>query len=261
MTARALTALALLASATASRAAEFSHRDWTEILREFVDEQGFVDYRGLARDRPRFDRYVESLEATSPDSAPARFPTRDDALAYWINAYNAMVVRGVLERGVEIESVWGEGWFGLGFFTRRDVVLGGRTTSLKELEDDVVRARFRDPRVHAALNCASRSCPRLPREAFEGGTLDESLDRAMREFVAEPRNCAIDFERRTVSLSKIFDWFEDDFLSDERSRGNRDPSILDWINRYRPLNGKIPSTLRVRYFDYDKRLNRQEAIE
>ena len=83
----------------------------------------------------------------------------------------------------------------------------------------------------------------------------------MREFVGEPGNCSIDFERRTVRLSRIFDWFERDFLAFEKARGAHSPSLVDYVNRFRPRNGKIPAGFRVRYLEYDKRLNRQETPE
>ena len=241
----------------AASAASFSHADWTAVLERFVDDRGRVDFAALDRDRTALDRYLSSLERVSPDSSSALFATRAEQLAYWINAYNAAVVAGVLDRGVETPSVWGDGFFGIGFFTVERARLGGRRMSLKSLEDDIVRARFRDPRVHAALNCASIGCPRLPRRAFEGATLEADLDAAMREFVAEPRNCKVDLAARTVWLSKIFDWFEDDFVGFEKERGTAGSRVIDYVNRYRADGAQIPPGLRVRFLEYDKRLNRQ----
>ncbi|MGH7337388.1 MAG: DUF547 domain-containing protein [Myxococcota bacterium] len=253
-----VTATMLLALApTAATATTFSHADWSGTLERFVDDQGRVDYAGLARDRALLDRYLESLERTSPDTSAALFPSRADQLAFWLNAYNAVVFARVLDRGAETPSVWGDGFLGIGFFTADRARLGGRLLSLKELEDDIVRERFRDPRVHAALNCASISCPRLPRRAFEGATLEVDLDAAMRELVSDPRHCRIDRTARTVWLSKIFDWFEKDFTAFEKERGTPSPTVVDYVNRYRTPEQKIPRGLRVRFLEYDKRLNRQ----
>jgi hypothetical protein len=199
------------ASALHSAEREFSHRVWTEVLERRVDERGRVDYAGLARDRAGLDRYLAALARVSPDSHPWLFADRDHELAYWLNAYNAQVFRGVLERWPGLESVWREGLFGLGFFRQRSVVLGGESTSLMTLENQIVRERYADPRIHAAFNCASISCPRLPRKAFEGSTLDDELDAAMREFVSDERNVRFDAESRRLLLSRIFDWFDDDF--------------------------------------------------
>jgi hypothetical protein len=248
--------VSLALAAPASAAEPFSHADWTRLLTAHVDDRGLVDYSGFAGDRAALDAYVGQLASTSPDSDPGAFPTPQHALAYWINAYNALVIRGVLDRGLDTPSVWGDGLLGIGFFTVERGVLGGRTFSLKEIEDDIVRDRFADPRIHAALNCASISCPRLPRVAFEGETLDASLDAVMREFVGEERNCAVDMAEGTVTLSKIFDWFEDDFLASERKTGSADPSVLGYVNRYRAPEAAVPTSFRVDYRPYDQGLNR-----
>lgn len=221
-----------------------------------MDERGTVDYAALARAPQALDRFLAAVEGTSPESHPALFPARADQLAYYVNAYNAWVFRGVLLRGPETESVWKGGLVsGYSFFVGMDIVLGGRRTNLKKLEDKTIRARFADPRIHAALNCASRGCPRLPRKAFEPATLDAQLDAAMREFVAEERNVAVDAGARRVTLSKIFDWFEGDFLAFERERGTPGPKLLDYVNRYRTPDARVPRDAAVRFADYDKRLN------
>jgi hypothetical protein len=235
----------------------FSHADWTETLQKFVDDHGLVDYQGLSGDRTRFDQYLGTIKTISPDSDPDLFPTTEDALAYFLNAYNAQVFQGVLERGPELESVWSGLISGYSFFVGMSIVIGGETTNLKTLEDDTIRKRFGDARVHAALNCASIACPRLPRLAFESDRLDEQLDAAMREFVADPRHCRVDSGLRTVTLSKIFDWYRADFLADERGFGNPDPRLVDYLNRFRSPTDRIPRDFRVRFFDYDKRINSQ----
>lgn len=246
-----------LSAASQAAAQPFSHADWTTVLDRFVDDRGRVNYVALSKDRGVFDRYVAAVETTSPKNAPAQFPTKNDALAYYLNAYNALVFKGVLARGPEDDTVWTPFGSPISFFVSMDVKVGGETTSLKKLEDNLVRAQFGDPRVHAALNCASISCPRLPRKSFEAATLDAELDAAMREFVAETRNVAVDEAGRSVRLSKIFDWFADDFLAFEKQQGNANPNILDYINRYRADGAKIPRTHAVSYFDYNKGINKQ----
>jgi hypothetical protein len=246
-----------IAAAPGARAESFSHADWTAVLERFVDERGLVDYRRLARDREVFDRYLGAIERASPSSRPQLFPTRDDALAYYLNAYNALVFKGVLARGPEEDTVWTPFGTGYSFFSAMPVVVGGKRTSLKALEDEVVRSEFQDPRVHAALNCASLGCPRLPRKAFEGPTLAAELDAEMMRFVGERRNCAVDAAAKRVGLSKIFDWFAEDFLAFERRQGNASPSILDYVNRYRATDARIPRDYAVEYLEYDKRINKQ----
>ena len=252
-------AFALTASLpSAARAAEsFSHADWTAVLGKYVNANGMVNYNDMAKDRATLDRYLAAVEKTSPASAPAMFPTKNEQLAYYINAYNAQVFKGVLARGPEQESVWKGFISGKVFFNDMKITIGGSQTSLKALEDDVIREGFKDPRIHAALNCASRGCPRLPQVAFEAATLDQQLDAGMTEFVAEARNCSVDAAAKTVTLSKIFDWFEKDFLRHEERQGNGDASILDYVNRYRAAGAKVPTDYDVEYFDYDKSVNKQ----
>lgn len=256
--AAAFTALILSAVAAPAHAAEpFSHEAWQRVLEERVDARGFVDYRGLAADRADLDRYIALLRAASPASSPDLFPTRDHELAYYLNAYNAWVFRGVLDLGPETESVWGFLGTGLAFFSGMEIELGGRETSLKALEDEVIRAGYRDPRIHAALNCASVSCPRLPREAFTGPDLDGQLDAAIREFVTDPKHLAVDRAGRKVRMSKIFDWYADDFVAHVRRKGVRDPNVLDYANLYRGEAARIPRDYAIEYLEYDKGLNAQ----
>lgn len=249
---------AVLAVAPAAGAAEpFSHADWGRVLEESVDAHGFVDYRGLADNRAVFDRYIASLRARSPESDPGLFPTEDHELAYYINAYNAWVFSGVLDRGPEIDSVWGLFGTGISFFSGMDIVLGGEETNLKELEDDVIRERYEDPRIHAALNCASVSCPRLPQEPFTADGLDVQLDAAMHEFVTDPKHLKVDRGAKVVTISKIFDWYSGDFLAYLKAKGVSDPNLIDYVNRYRGDAGKIPPNYEVEFFAYDKGLNAQ----
>ena len=236
----------------------FSHDDWTAVLDRHVDEEGLVDYAGLADDRAVLDRYVAAVESSSPASHPDRFPTRQHELAYYINAYNALVFGGVLARGPEDDSVWKGGLFsGYRFFVGTKFVVGGKKTNLRKLENDVIRKRYEDPRIHAALNCGSMGCPRLPRTAFTADDLDRQLDDAMREFVADDRNVRVDEAARTVYLSKIFDWFKADFTGYEKSLGNTEGTLIDFINRYRAPGAGVPAGLTTEFLPYDKRINKQ----
>src|SRR5205085_8803536 len=137
-------------------------------------------------------------------------------------------------------------------FVGMDIVLGGEKLNLKKLEDKYVREGFKDPRVHAALNCASKGCPRLPQTAFLPEKLDEQLDKGMSEFVAEKRNVTIDDAAKTVTLSKILDWFSKDFLAYEEAHGDPNGTHIDYVNRYRGANPKIPKDYKMKFFDYDK---------
>lgn len=251
-----LTAVTMMASAAAV-AEDFEYSDWAMVLEERVDDRGFVDYAGLREDRVALDRFLEAIATSGPSATPQLFPERADQLAYLINAYNALVFDGVLGLSPDADSVWGFTGTGYGFFARMKVELDGRTTTLKKLEDDDIREAFGDPRIHAALNCASAGCPRLPREPFLPETLDEQLDAAMREFVGEARNCEVDLDAGTVTLSKIFDWFRSDFTTWLEAQGSAGGDLIDYVNLYRAEGEEIPEGLEVRFSKYDKSLNRQ----
>ena len=248
-------AMVLGTMSTPARAADFSYDDWNEVLETYVDHNGLVDYQGLAADRQALDRFVALIETTGPKSDPDAFPTREHQLAYYINAYNAHVFKGVLELAPDVKTVWGFSGTGLGFFVRMKVIVDGEKMSLKSLEDDIIRDGFKDPRIHAALNCASVGCPQLPRVPFLPERLDEQLEAEMTKFVNEERNCRIDRDAGTATLSKIFDWFRKDFEEYEAANGGG--GLREYINRYRPGDSRLSADLKLKFSKYDKRLNRQ----
>lgn len=249
--------------------APFSHAGFEPVLSGFVNKQGEVDYAGLRAEPEALDRYYYQVARYSPDSNPELFPTEADRLAYWINGYNAAVLSAVVRRD-SLESVIDVGppfpLFFLprqsGFFVFQRVRLGERSTSLWSVENRI-RKQFKDPRVHFALNCASRGCPRLPRTPFRAAQLDAQLDSETREFVAEPRNVRIDDAERTVYLSSIFDWYRSDFLEwlAERSPGTP-PTLLAYVARYAAPEQASALTraasYEVRFVPYDWGLNAQD---
>jgi len=151
-----------------------------------------------------------------------------------------------------------------GFFLFQRVTFGGETTSLYFLEHRVIRKRFADPRMHFALNCASGGCPRLPRQAFTAEHLDEQLDHEARKFLAEERNLVINHEKKTVSLSSIFEWYESDFLTWLQHKfSGRKATLLDYVALYVSAEkaGELQraASYAVRFIPYDWRLNDQRG--
>lgn len=234
----------------------FSHADWQSVLDDFVRRDGLVDYRALARDRAALDRYVAAIAKDSPVSSPALFPTREEALAYYINAYNALIFAGVLDRGPEERSVWSGLVSGFNFFVRMKVEVGGEKMSLKALEEQDILKVFKEPRVHAVLNCASIGCPPLSREAFVPERLEEQLQAMTVSWVNDPYHCKVDDGARTVTLNKIFDWFRSDFIDYEKRAGNQEPNLISFVNRFRPESEQIPLDYRVKFSAYDKAINK-----
>lgn len=181
--------------------AAFDHRRWDGLLARAVREEG-IDYRLLQRERDRLDAYLERVAGADLASlAP------DHLKALLINAYNAYTVRAILEHpGVssirDIDGVWTE--------TERRV--GGHGLTLDEIEHRLLRPFFRDPRIHFAVNCASRSCAPLPPWAFTGDSLDAQLERRTRAFLRDTANVRV--EAGTLRLSRYFEWYGEDFTAE-----------------------------------------------
>lgn len=203
---------------------------WGRVLERFVDDRGRVDFQGLRAHPADLDAVVAHVAREAPAGAPGS----DERLAYWIDAYNALAMYNVLHAGVPPSSK-------ARFFWLRELLVDGEPISLYDLENDVIRP-LGEPRVHFALNCMVRSCPRLPREPFRRGALEPRLAAAAREFVDDPRHVAVDAESGVVRLSAIFDWYEEDFLAEA-------PSLLAWIARWR--TEPLPPDARVEHLEYD----------
>lgn len=221
---------------------------WTDVLTENVDEFGRIDFVAVARNRTKLDQVVAFIAANDPTSQPGTFPSREAKLAYYINAYNALAMYGIVDAG--IPSSLG-GLNKITFFWWRTFKIGGRSLSLYKFENDVIRP-LGEPRIHFALNCMVVDCPRLPRDAFSAGRLERQLDAATRTFVNESRNVRVDLEKQDVWLSSIFKFYTEDFLAHE-------PSLIAYINRYRTTKLPIDST--VQFQDYNWTLNSRSSAD
>jgi hypothetical protein len=250
----------------------FSHEAFDRMLKRFVDERGFVDYGALKNDPQALERYYSLIARYSPDSHPGLFLTEAHKLAYWINAYNASSIKIVLTY-YPISSVLDVRipfpFFFLpdkaGFFLFQRISLGGETTSLYYLEKGVIRKRFAEPRVHFALNCSSRGCPKLPLTAFSGERLDGELDREARKFLSEERNLRVDHEEKAIYISDIFDWYRGEFLDWYKERfPEEEATLVDYISLYLPPERsdelkRLAGTYEVRFVPYDWLLNDQHG--
>ena len=147
------------AGAEAGWASGFDHTPLDRVLKGYVNEIGEVDYAGLKKNSAELDRYVETLAATSPANRPHLFPTREDRLAYWLNAYNAFVLQAVAAR-YPVKSVRNMGFL-YSFFWLRKFVAGGQRMTLRHLENRMIRKPFGEPRIHFVLVCASLTPEKL----------------------------------------------------------------------------------------------------
>ncbi len=220
----------------------FAH--WARVLKDFVNDQGQVDFHGLASKPADLNAFVDYIAGVSPESAPSLFPTKESGLAYHINAYNALSMYNVIDSGIPKSLA---GLTKLWFFGFKKFSIGSERLTLRSYENDVIRPAG-DERVHFALNCMSVGCPHLPREPFTAAGLDNQLDREARQFFAEPRNLRVFPERKTVRVSEILKFYKEDFLRDS-------PNLIAYVNRY--AAEKIPENYQVEFFEYDWTINDQ----
>lgn len=232
--------------APASDAKPVSHEVWNGLLKKYVDANGLVNYAALkANDAKTLDRYLDLLSA----NAPAADWDRDEKLAYWLNAYNAFTVKQILGKyptnsiiASQLQLVAPGGPFSKKYFK-----IGGKEMSLNNIEHDIVRKEFNEPRIHFALVCAAVSCPKLRTEAYAPARLDAQLTDQARDFVNDPRKNVVARDR--VSLSKIFDWYASDF-------GKSTDDVLRFINRF--ASTKTDPGAKVSYLAYNWDLNDQK---
>lgn len=248
----------------------FSHQTFENLLHRYVDELGNVDYgrwQENQSDLQGLNSYLAAVSRFSPESTPERFASRQDELAYWLYAYNAYVIWSILDRW-PLESVTNvkapvELVKGLGFFYQLRFVFGGKPYSLYAVENDIVRGRYRDARIHFVLNCASESCPVLRPELPAGEALESFLQKSAIDFVTDPKNVSVDHERKEIVLSAIFKWFKSDFINDLRRRGlPSERGLVDYVASVAPASLKEQLAgahdYDIVFIDYDWAVNSQK---
>jgi len=251
-----LAALAAGGSATPG-AVEFDHEHarWTEILSEHVRGEGF-DYGKLKEDPAGLEAYLGSLGAVMPEEFAAW--KREQQFAFWIDAYNAYTVKLVVDAypiesiqdlGRSTKAVWEKEFIPLG---RLFGEAGDRKLSLDDIEHKILRPRFKDARVHAAINCASRGCPPLRPRAYVAERLDDQLDEQVAAWLADPERNRFDEKENKVVVSKLFDWFKDDFVRDGGS-------VQAWIAARAPVSERAwlsaAKDLEIGFADHSWKLN------
>lgn len=199
---------------------------WNRLLATYLTTDGAgvsrFDYGAVTpEDRAALDRHVAALAAE-----PVSGLTRPRQFAYWINLYNALTVQVVLAhypvetiRDIDISP----GLFADGPWDAPLVEVEGEALSLNDIEHRILRPIWRDPRIHYAVNCASVGCPNLAPTAYRAETLERDLDRAARAYVNDPRG--VSMERGRVTVSKIYNWFHEDF-------GSSEVRVIEHLKRY-----------------------------
>ncbi len=231
--------------ATAASAAPTLHNQWGELLARHV-EDGVVDYQGFKDDEALLDEYLGLLARTEPGDLDD-----DDRLAYYINGYNSYTVKLILDNfkdGNPPQSIRRIGGLFSNPWKKSFAVLGGRTLSLDNIEHDIVRVEFDEPRIHFAVNCASKSCPILISEPYRGEELDRQLEQSTRTFLENPDHNYLDGD--TLHVSSIFKWYKEDF--------NDDPLTFFLAHTTGSLKQALlekAGAVRIKYLDYDWSLN------
>lgn len=226
------------------------HTLFTQVLADHV-KNGAVDYKAIKSD-PRFSQYIAVLQKFNPKTL-----TGDEKLAFWINAYNAFTIQYVLDK-YPIKSLMNKLSYvtGGGTFKTKFIEINGRKYSLTDIENDVVRP-LGDPRIHFALVCGAKSCPPLRPEAYVASRLNEQMNEQGRLFMSQSDKNHFDFEKNEIAISKIFDWFKDDFRKNGKSE-------LEFISTYLPHEQAQKllahaATIKIKYTEYDWDLN--ESLE
>jgi thiol-disulfide isomerase/thioredoxin len=251
------------------------HDDFETLLTRYVSDKGDVDYESWQKsetDVSALDGYLGRLTAAPPTRRPELYAADHDKLSYWLNLYNALVLREVVRRWPlasvrdyqptltsKIDTT-------KGFFRDLRFVVGGKEMSLDDIEHETIRKEFEDARIHFALNCGSNSCPVLSAKAYRGSELEAELERATVNFLNTPEHVKVDAETRRIYLSKIFKWYGKDFAKHaRRSTGNAKAGTLDFIALF--AKPELAQSLKLArsqkyktvYTDYDWALNQAKT--
>ncbi|HSF53240.1 MAG TPA: DUF547 domain-containing protein [Algoriphagus sp.] len=221
-----------------------SHQIWNQLVKVHVKPDGKVDYRGFIRDKPKLEQYLTLLSDNAPDR---KTWSKNQQLAYWINAYNAFTVKLIVDNypvksirdlGPElkiplIKDVWHYKFF----------KIGGVESSLDEIEHSILRKEFDEPRIHFAINCASVSCPPLLNEAFTAENIEAQLSKVATTFINDSSRNKISPDQ--AQISSIFSWFKGDFT--------KNGSLIDFLNKYSKV--KLKPNAKISHLDYNWNLN------
>jgi hypothetical protein len=227
----------------------FEHQAWDALLKKHVvvleaGKASQVRYAGMSRDRAALKSYLAGLSKVT--EAQFKGWPQAEQMAFLINAYNAFAVEKVLTRYPDLRSIWDFGKVFGNPFKDEFFLLLGRKSSLDRIEHETLRKRYREPRIHYAVNCASVGCPMLREEAYVAARLEQQLEEQAVRFLSDrSRNRYRDGK---LELSQIFEWFKEDFEPREA-----------YFARYARVlgvpGGEVPRISPLVFLDYDWSLN------
>ena len=214
-------------------AQDIDHSLWTKILQEHVSDNGNVNYKSIKTNKIELDHYLHQLSENSPKDSWSK----NELLAYWINAYNAFTIKLIIDNYPtnsikDIKSPW----------DKKFIKINNKLVSLNYIEHDVLR-KMNEPRIHFAIVCASFSCPKLQNKAYESSILEEQLMIATKSFLTDTSKNKI--SKNEVQISKIFKWFDKDF--------KQNGTLINFLNSY--SEETISKNAKISYKNYNWDLN------
>jgi uncharacterized protein DUF547 len=220
-----------------------SHDIWDVLLREYVKD-GRVNYQLLHENKEQLNIYLARLQT----HVPLAGWSREEQLAYWLNAYNAFTIKIILDN-YPVESIKDIGdnvqiplvnsTWDIPF-----IKIGGKELSLNDIEHRILREEFNEPTIHFAIVCASKSCPPLRNEAYFAHNIDKQLNEQALAFINDPKNNQIAADH--IELSKVFLWYKGDFT--------KHGTLIAFLNKY--SSTKVNTDAKIDYLDYDWSLNK-----
>ena len=228
----------------------FNFAPWDTLLHQYVDTQGRVNYSRWKQEQPQaINQWLKNLE---PQNHLSNL-NPDEALALWINLYNAFTISAILEnypiRSIQPKILGIPNWIAfLGFFLKPAYSFAGKHYSLNQIEHGILRREFREPRIHFALVCASIGCPLLRNSAYEPAQVRQQLEEDASRFINNPHKVRYDAQTGRLYCSKIFKWYQKDFLQVS-------PSIPEYIRSYLQIEVPIDASTPISYLHYDWNLN------
>ncbi|NOZ61365.1 MAG: DUF547 domain-containing protein [Calditrichaeota bacterium] len=253
-------------------AEKFDHSLFDAILQKYVS-QGWVDYAALQKNHDPLTEYLTKLERV--DANEFKNWATNEQKAFWINAYNALTLEAILQNypiqygGLlararfpkssirQIRNVWDRAWH----------KVMGKDLTLNQIEHEILRKKFADPRIHFVLVCASVGCPKLENRAFQAENLDQRLDAAAKKFIMDAEKVRLNKNKNQLFLSSIFDWYRGDFSNYQSEKlqnvdySKEEKFVLAFIFKYLPKLDQeyiLKNQPKIKFLNYDWSLNEKK---
>lgn len=215
-----------------ANAQQFDHSTWDAVLNKYVSTKGEVNYKAIKNDPTELNSYLDQLSSAKPNKTWSK----EETLAFYINAYNAFTVKLIIDNYPtksikDIKQPW----------DKKFISIDGKTLSLNNIEHDILR-KLDEPRIHFAINCASISCPKLLNKAFTSSALDQQLEMVTKAFINSSENTITE---KKIEISKLFSWFKSDFTTNG--------TVVDYFNKYSDIT--IHKKAKIKFKDYNWNLN------